>query len=807
MKRPFAPVALIYVAGVLTATRVNLPLIWLLLLSLGLAGIALTVDSKRTWFLWPLIFFTGWVGLASRTEIISPRDLRVLIEQRTELVALRGILAETPSERLQLRDDEERWRSLAPIDVSELRRGAKWQPAFGRVMATLPDLLPKEFCRGQIVEVTGVLRPPNGPLADGLFDYRTYLRWQGIYYEFATETTNDWKNLSAANPPSQLPLADRFQSWAKRCLARGLPVEDEELRLLKAMTLGWQAALTNEVSEPFMRSGTMHIFAISGLHIALIAGIFVQLLRLVQVPRAWCGAIVIPLIWFYTGATGWQASAIRSTIMMTIVIGGWSLNRPGDLLNSLSAAGFIILIWEPRQLFQAGFQLSFFVVLSIALLLPPIEKLRQRLLQTDPLLPADLRPRWQRWLDLPVRWVTMSLATSLAAWLGSMPLIAYYFHLFTPVSLLANLVIVPLSSLALMCNLGALVCGDWLPFFTEWFNHSAWLWMHLMVKLSEWSVTWPGSFFYIRAPSGLEFWIYYTALFAALNGWFIMPRIRAWAISSLAILLALWSLQQFQERHTTRVTVLPLSGGHAVYIEAAGRQSELLVDCGNELSANAVTKLFLRAQGVNRLRNFLLTHGDTRHIGGAELIANNFAARQIFTSSASQRSTAYREVIERLAATPERWQQVNRGDRVAGWQVLHPDSQDKFSQADDASLVLFNTILGAKILLLADLGKPGQTALLAREPQLKADVVVTGLPAQNEPVIDAFLDVVQPRLLIVCTSLKPAMERPSAKLRARLHQRGVTTVYTHETGAVTLTLRPGSRELKTASPFAVGARF
>src|SRR5439155_20797297 len=157
--------------------------------------------------------------------------------------------------------------------------------------------------------------------------------------------------------------------------------------------------------------------------------------RVLQVRRGWCGCLVLPLIWAYTGVTGWQASAIRSTVMMTIVIAGWSLRRPSDLLNSLAAAGLIILVWDPQQLFQASFQLSFFVVLSIALLLPPLEKVRQRLLQTDPFLPPELRPRWRRWLDGPVRFVTTSIATSLAAWVGSLPLIAYYLHLFTPTSL------------------------------------------------------------------------------------------------------------------------------------------------------------------------------------------------------------------------------------------------------------------------------------------------------------------------------------------------------------------------------------
>ena len=117
---------------------------------------------------------------------------------------------------------------------------------------------------------------------------------------------------------------------------------------------------------------------------------------MLQVSRGWCGLVAIPVIWFYTAATGWESSAIRASVMMTIVLGGWALKRPGDTVNSLAAAAFIILLWEPRQLFEASFQLSFFVVLIIALMLPPLNKMVDRLLRHDPLLPDELLPRWRR---------------------------------------------------------------------------------------------------------------------------------------------------------------------------------------------------------------------------------------------------------------------------------------------------------------------------------------------------------------------------------------------------------------------------
>src|SRR5262249_26320405 len=154
----------------------------------------------------------------------------------------------------------------------------------------------------------------------------------------------DWKVVSS---PSRRPLADRFRDWARQALAAGLPVEDEALHLEWALTLGWKTALTEDVSEPFVRAATYHIFAVDGLRMAIIFGIFFSLLRALTLPRAVCGLLLIPIIWFYTALTGWPASAVRATVMLTIVIVGWVLKRPTDLINSLFAAAILILIWQP----------------------------------------------------------------------------------------------------------------------------------------------------------------------------------------------------------------------------------------------------------------------------------------------------------------------------------------------------------------------------------------------------------------------------------------------------------------------------
>ncbi len=787
MKRPLLMVALLYAGGILLGRYSPGPLPWLLAAALGLAAAALGKVSWRKWLIGPLLLLTGWTNLSTRTAIISPFDLRLLTGEAVEYVTLRGTLLETPTYRIFERGEREEHRSLARIEVTALGRSQQWQPAFGRVAASTPGILGPEFFAGQSIEVTGLLRRPKGPAAEGLFDYGTYLQWQGIYRQLQVESTNDWQIVRTRNAPVSPPWADRFQSWAQATLAQDLPGPDEAVRLLWAMSLGWKTALTQEVSEPFMRTGTLHIFAISGLHIALIAGILVSLLRVAQLSRGVCGLVVIPLIWFYTAGTGWQSSAIRSTLMMSVVIAGWALKRPHDLLNSLAAAGFIILLWEPQQLFQASFQLSFSVVMSIALMLPPLDQLRQRLLQTDPFLPPELRPRWQRWLDGPLHYFSASLATSLAAWLGALPWIAYYFYLVTPVSLLANLIIVPLSSLALMTSLGSMICGSWAAPLTELFNQSGWLWMRCMMLFSEWAARLPGACFYVRPPTLFQFLVYYLLLAGVLTGWFFKPALRRWAALTMALLglAGLWHGQK--ERTQVRLTILPMNSS-VVFVDAPGRRNDLLVDCGNASGAEFVAKPFLRAQGVNRLPRLLLTHGDWAHVGGTEMLAGLFAVEQFVTSPARFRSRAYRQITEKLEQSPQRWRQVQRGERLSLWTVLHPEAGDRFAQADDSAVVLAGDIHGTRVLLLSDLGKRGQQVLLEREKELRADIVVAGLPAQDEPLNAALLQAIRPRIIILSTADFPASARGGGQLRKRLSDFGAPVFYVHETGAVTLGL-------------------
>ena len=782
MNRPLVSVVLAYAAGLLLGQFCHPPLAVLFATSFFVFILTLIVKNFRQPLLWLLFALAGWTNFTARTAVISPHDLRTVIGSETALVTVRGELAETPRLKITVRDEEELWRHVARVRVAEIRRDENFAPATGEILVVTPGVPDTVFFAGQPVEISGVLARPPPPLAEGLFDFRTYLATRGIYYQLKTESTNDWhlREPHAVKPP----LTDRFLNWSKGTLALGLPVEDEPLRLLWAMTLGWRTAFTGDIGEPFLRAGTMHMFAIDGLRIALLSGMIVTLLRGLRLARAWCGAIAIPTIWFYTAATGWESSAIRASIMMSIVLGGWALKRPSDLLNSLAAAALIILAWDPRQLFEASFQLSFFVVLIIALMLPPLNEGFDRLLKHDPLLPDGRLPAWRKTLVWFLRKFARFCGLSLAAWVGSLPLSAKYFHLFSPVSTPANILAVPLGTFALMANLGALVCGHWLPWVTELFNHAAWFFMAAMTWVSVESAKIPGAFFYVPEPSLATIGLYYAVAIGLFSGWFKTAR-RIISGSAMLLIIGVIYLWQWQSsRSETRLTVLPMNGGHAVFVDADGRQNDWLINCGNENAVNITLKNFLRAQGVNKIPRLVLTEGDLKNVGGAQMLGGLFDIGELWTSGVKFRSAAYRAAVAALAKTPSGHKIVNSGDMAGDWQVLYPDATTKSSKADDSPLVLLGTFRGTRVLLLSDLSRAGQSRLLAHTNDLRADIVVAGLPDGSEPLCDALIGAIQPKIIVIADSEFPAVRRANRALKERLEQTALPVIYTRNAGAV-----------------------
>lgn len=774
MKRPLATPCVLFIGGVILGELTGWPFTTFLAFACALAFAALLWPAQRQLVLAASIFATGAAALALQTRVVAPHDLRNVIGSEARLATVRGKLVQTPYQRFY----EDQTRSLTKLACTEIQFKEKdWQRAIGTIAVITKGIEPANIWHGQTVEVTGLLAQPPPALAPGLFDYQAYLRRLGIHYSLRASSANDWIVLGSI----KRPITVRFNAWAKRTLAYGLPYEDEALRLLWAMTLGWKTALNGEMSEPFMRSGTLHVFAISGLHIAMIAVIIAGVLYGVGVGRRFRAIIVIAVVWFYTAATGWQESAVRSAVMASVVFGSWILDRPPDIFNSLAGAALIILAYDPQQLFQAGFQLSFVVVFGLALFGNHFEILGDSIASGDPLIPWEVLRWWQRLWLRTLRSAVALVVTAVAAWLASIPLTAYYFHLFTPVGAFANLLVVPMSGLALASNLGSIFFGAWCPAASDILNNSAWFWMKAMLWVSEWTARWPGAALHVRAPGLVTTALYYFVLIAITARLFSRLQWRPWLWTAIGVLGLGSAIEIGMQHFRTTLTLLPLSGGHAVFVDAPGTARDVLVDCGDEGLAKITVKPFLQSRGVTQLPQLVLTHGDVDHVGGADQIIETFQPKKLFAPDINFRSPIYRRVtserpIVRLAP----------GAQLAHWSVLYPNADEDFPLADDKALVLRGTIEGVGILLLPDLSPTAQKALLDRNIDVRSEIVITSVSPAGEPVSDPLLDRIQPQAIVVADALSPPDARARPHLRERLAERGVPVVYASEAGAMTI---------------------
>lgn len=253
-----------------------------------------------------------------------------------------------------------------------------------------------------------------------------------------------------------------FAQWVRReaavILAKGIELQQDEIGVVNALLLGYRARLPPDIQQSFVNTGTMHIFAISGIHVAILCSVLICGISLFRVPRTGWVFALAPAILLYAMTTGSRASAIRAGLMASAYLLAPALRRRPDAVSALALAGILILAWKPEQLLDIGFIFSFAAVAGILTIVPVLEALLHRGFRPDPLAVPEFivaSPWWHR----PALQLGQLMSVSLAAWLTSVPLSLYFFERFTPVALIANLLVIPLSFLIIVTGCLALVGG------------------------------------------------------------------------------------------------------------------------------------------------------------------------------------------------------------------------------------------------------------------------------------------------------------------------------------------------------------
>ncbi len=299
-----------------------------------------------------------------------------------------------------------------------------------------------------------------------------------------------------SKPTPYRQFCARAQRQLAAYLSHGLERHPDLAAISRAMMLGLQQELSEEQSQCFMRSGTMHLFSISGLHIAVIALALEGLLGLLRLPRVPRFLISAVLLWLYVDITGTAPSAVRAYLMVMLLQVSFVLRLPVNPVATLALAALGALVIAPMQLFSASFQMSYGIVASLLLLGLPLGDFATERWHPFRSLPKATWTWWQRGIAWAQRCLLGVLAIGLATSLVSTVSGIIYFKLFTPGALVANLVLIPAGSLVILSGFISMLCGlVGLAWLGATFNHAS----ALVLLLAE-----RGIAFFLKVPG--VFW-------------------------------------------------------------------------------------------------------------------------------------------------------------------------------------------------------------------------------------------------------------------------------------------------------------
>lgn len=656
-------------------------------------------------------------------------------------------------------------RTRLELRVTECRHGSSsggntWRPASGR--ATLfVDGHVLGIHAGDHVEVFATLRRAAPPRNPGQFDFAASLRADGKLAVLRAARPECVKLVepSSVSEQTQAPLNPwnmpaRVRAAGHRVLCRYLGTRQQGLA--NALLLGSRDQLARQERDTFAETGTIHLLAVSGLHVGILALMVLWAVRIFRMPHA-RGLLVVAVVTIaYTLLSGARPPVLRAAVLVLIMCLAYSLARRATPYNSLAAAALVVLALNPAELFRVGAQLSFLAVTTIMFVGTPIWRFGEFDDQLDRLLREGESPPRKA-----VRWVWRCywqlVLVSLAIWLAALPLIMARFHLLSPGSIILTPLLIPLVAVALACGLIVLACGWLLPPLAI-----------LAAMLCEWSllfIQWivnaahyfPGSHFWVAGPH--DWWL--AGYYGGLGLLLAVPRLRPgrWRFAALLVgWIAVGLVVSLADRNHRKLTCTFLSVGHgcATVVELPDGRT-ILYDAGHFSSPGSCAQTIansLWSRGITDLEAVVISHADADHYNGLPQLMKMVSVGAVYVSpqmfdAPGSSLRALRESIH-AAGIPIRYLQA--GDRLDidfaldGYDeeeqnnkdrcridVLHPaadgtEPADKKSAKgkthdNSSSIVLLLSYQGRRILLPGDIEPPGLDELLAREP-IDCDVLL-----------------------------------------------------------------------------------
>ncbi len=580
--------------------------------------------------------------------------------------------------------------------------------------------------------------------------------------------------------------------WADRCrrtlISQGLKVlKPANASLLHGMIFNDSVndSSNAEVVGDMRRTGTIHLLSVSGLHIGFIVLGINFLLGWLRFPKKWRIAPLTLVICFYILMTGMNPPVLRAGIMMLLFYFGEMLGTADNNVNRLSLAALLLLLINPYNLFEIGFQLSFLGTLGVVWIYP----LLKEYLPLNPELHAKFPVLNSLWQGTLVSVGAQSLIT---------PVIIGYFQLISWSSPLVNIILLIPAEIIVIGGIVGEILGAVAPFL-GWIILTGVGWVIDLTRLvldffggQFWSFSW--------VPSWPWPWIagYYLGLVLFLD-WLRPNRLtRKRMINAGGIVIvilaglnaAIW-FQYFEKQESAhfQLSCLDVGQGDAIFLKTPDGFT-ILVDGGDEGRGNWSILPFLRQRGIRRLDLAIGTHGHKDHLGGlAEVLAEVPVARLLLPPQ----TTPYMESflrnlgkinIQRVDAAKGLTLKLGKSAMADIFYTPDPDSEN------NQSLVMLVHYRKNKLLLTGDLGFESEEILIRKYPViLQASVLKVAHHGSNLSTGLSFLTQVKPQVALISAGKGNQFGHPGPKTLRRLNSLGIRTYRTDRDGRIDLRIK------------------